>query len=1275
MIWYSYFQFPNMKQFVHDPMSDGPTGVARGGLVLGSTMQCLLAALLLPLSADESIARPTSGLIYHPEGDAIAITNGTRWDNRPLYCHERFSFVWTGEMPGLRGESGIFRFGFERDGERVMLHQFSERVMRYRPGRIEWECRDSRFAGLTVTLAATTLADANGITARIASKGSRPGDKCLWVCFTPNADRGSSYQWRHDTRGYALEAEPAREFSHVATRFGPALPAWETLSFADAENPAKATNAQPGVLAGAGVVAVVPLSDAAPQTMAAIADENDPPAYAKLVLRKKSLEPAMIADPVKAFQQGMERSKDFSRRLAVDTPDPYLNAGAPMAVAAAAGIFVDPTFVHGGSHWRQQQPGWRTMGGAIYFGWPEQVQRAVEFWGNLQVKQDDGQHQHAEYSPNGCQQAGNSRFFGKGFIDYKQPPHYEFQTQFFDEAVRAWRAGADPKLERTLRPMLELHLERAKDCYDPDGDGLYEGYNNTWPNDSIWFNGGGTPEQSAYIYYGHLAAADMARRAGDRTAATRHEATAAKIKRAVNELLWMPDRGQYASYIEPWGHKRQMPDAWVYAQHVPIESGLASPEQAWKAMFYTEWAMERFKLPYGGEMRQTSNFVPGQWSIRELYHGDNFGMALGYFLGGQGDDGWNLLRGTMLESMYGDGVRKSGYSNESGGFNNLNRISPGGLSHPNCAVDFADIVSAYSRALIEGLFGYRPDYPNGLVRLEPTFPASWDHASIKTPDFALEFKGTTYKFALAKPAQVNFGIPVRARKVTAVTVNGKPVQFAIDPWAGYGMLRVRLPETKLAVLVVDTEGNAGDLPVLSREDHAGQPGHRLEITPVAGDVPRFQLTKVHVPAPTNPKLLSEAPGDATWKTVDLSAFHNGDLREIFKQRYESPRPDRVSMRIGYDGWSAWTFVHWGIKTPEISMERALVDECVAFDAIDPSIANPTKALTVEAWLTPDAMPADGGRIIDRSVPQTLDGFLLDTYPGNSLRLITSNGEVTAPQALMPGKTVHVAGVYDSVARIMKLYVDGREVASKANGEFPAIKPVAHSLRIGHGGPGALPFRGRIHRVAVHDRALRPSDLEARVKPDTPQAGAADWMLNGSPAGLKIHEPDHGDGTTLIHGDHLVTPQHARFLKPNAGKNIAFTSLWDNWPKSVSVPVHAKGDSVWLLVSGSTTPMQGKIANAVIRFRYGDGQEETLDLVPPDNFWSLCGFGRVDYNYDRDGFSLPKSPPAQVQLGTNCRAMVYGWKLRPGVELKEVVLETLSLDVVIGLMGVSVTNPK
>jgi hypothetical protein len=120
-----------------------------------------------------------------------------------------------------------------------------------------------------------------------------------------------------------------------------------------------------------------------------------------------------------------------------------------------------------------------------------------------------------------------------------------------------------------------------------------------------------------------------------------------------------------------------------------------------------------------------------------------------------------------------------------------------------------------------------------------------------------------------------------------------------------------------------------------------------------------------------------------------------------------------------------------------------------------------------------------------------------------------------------------------------------------------------------------------------------------------------------------------------------------------------------------VPVNKAGDSVWLLVAGSSNPMQVRIANAVLRFEYADGVKEELELVNPTNFWSLCPFLWSDYEYAREGFSLPKEKPSQVQLGTNCRAMVYGWKLRPGVELKQVTLESLSEEVIIGLMGLSV----
>jgi hypothetical protein len=63
-------------------------------------------------------------------------------------------------------------------------------------------------------------------------------------------------------------------------------------------------------------------------------------------------------------------------------------------------------------------------------------------------------------------------------------------------------------------------------------------------------------------------------------------------------------------------------------------------------------------------------------------------------------------------------------------------------------------------------------------------------------------------------------------------------------------------------------------------------------------------------------------------------------------------------------------------------------------------------------------------------------------------------------------------------------------------------------------------------------------------------------------------------------------------------------------------------------------------------------------------------GGVDYDYDRDSFCLPHVPPASVQLGNNMRAMVYHVQARPAV-LNSVTLETLSLEVVVGLLSVSI----
>ena len=139
-------------------------------------------------------------------------------------------------------------------------------------------------------------------------------------------------------------------------------------------------------------------------------------------------------------------------------------------------------------------------------------------------------------------------------------------------------------------------------------------------------------------------------------------------------------------------------------------------------------------------------------------------------------------------------------------------------------------------------------------------------------------------------------------------------------------------------------------------------------------------------------------------------------------------------------------------------------------------------------------------------------------------------------------------------------------------------------------------------------------------------------------------------------------------------------MWDNYPVKIDFPVNKSGNAVYFLVSGSTNVMQCQITNAVIRLYYSDGSIDSLELVPPVNYWNLSTISqnidqadkdpRNDYTSEIDRFCLPEKLPEIVQLGENCRAMLLNLKLREGVSLKSVTLETLSQEVVVGLMGIT-----
>lgn len=98
-----------------------------------------------------------------------------------------------------------------------------------------------------------------------------------------------------------------------------------------------------------------------------------------------------------------------------------------------------------------------------------------------------------------------------------------------------------------------------------------------------------------------------------------------------------------------------------------------------------------------------------------------------------------------------------------------------------------------------------------------------------------------------------------------------------------------------------------------------------------------------------------------------------------------------------------------------------IDDAPALDAVN--------GVTLLAWITPETHHPGGGRIIDKCAVGSAEGWVLDTYPGNSLRFIAGDPAVTFDARLQPGRRTFVAGAYDATTGQRHLFIDGMPVAS------------------------------------------------------------------------------------------------------------------------------------------------------------------------------------------------------------------------------------------------------
>ena len=198
----------------------------------------------------------------------------------------------------------------------------------------------------------------------------------------------------------------------------------------------------------------------------------------------------------------------------------------------------------------------------------------------------------------------------------------------------------------------------------------------------------------------------------------------------------------------------------------------------------------------------------------------------------------------------------------------------------------------------------------------------------------------------------------------------------------------------------------------------------------------------------------------------------------------------------------------------------------------------------------------------------------------------------------------------------------------------------------------------------------------------PKQGIGEWCH-------PLHTVDIDDSglRSSVQKGVLNTKLGVPFRTPAEGQNIAFTSLWDNYPDSSTVSLKGKASRAYLLMAGSTNHMQCHIDNGLIRVYYKDGTCDKMALRNPDN-WAP-----IEHIFFEDGLAFNRHAPALYRLRLKTgeisnnfgedlgfpgasreldggAAIVLEMPLNPDKKLSHLVLETLSNDVVIGLMGIT-----
>ncbi len=685
--------------------------------------------------------------------------------------------------------------------------------------------------------------------------------------------------------------------------------------------------------------------------------------YARIVVNGDRMFQIARGDGGKAFdesvasaQKGVYRNQTVSFEL----PDQKMQAFANLiANDLFPGLFQPPGFVHDAKYadyWNYIFC-YRHVHAASNLGLEDQ---AMDYMRLLSANQLD----------NGRISSIRANFY--------TPAHpTEFDASYIDALYHYYKWTGDLDAVREVWDVVVRAAEYIDNQLDQDGDFLYRDHLHQWKSD-FDDRGPSSSFQTSIVWKAYTDLAEFANKLGDDQKAKQYTEKAQNIRNAAQKHLWSDEMAMFGPR-GPLDMLRLHPQSLEV--EIPVWTQLLDPYQSY---VMTDWYFANNKVvdPQGGIWMCDTDWWPAVWSQHVPSPGDYMMLAWARMLTGYFDEGYRCLQavasGSFRHFRPGFDYMFDEYGRQGGG-------------------DPATAQGAWTRALVEGIFGIRPHIDENHIVITPRTPKGLGHYTFDRPGLKIEcdFTQLNKKMTVQTESDIyaKLQIPVKM-PVTAVLLDGKPVDYTIERAMAHGFVTLK---TQTGGGTVDVQTQAKNWHV--RSPLSARPGDTIDIK-IQGidsykvddrfsffdviskdnDTLKLKLKKAAcgratvflncqksnlkwiepISLWTMPRTLREVQPrtvidpiaeDARFMPLDISDAFTDDIQTCFEHQFKTDAVDTVYGKIGY-----WSMPPFSLKQ-DIPKKIRIQEVPFVLGPMGPGEAQKQKDLIMICNTPPNKMPS------------------------------------------------------------------------------------------------------------------------------------------------------------------------------------------------------------------------------------------------------------------------------------------------------------------------------